>query len=54
MQPGTVLKRPIMCYIFKKQAQDINYDTERSQVDHHGDHMVTTWGPLEDIIQGMI
>ena len=36
-KPGIVLKRPIMCYIFK----DIKYDTERSQVDHMG---TTCWG----------
>ena len=33
---------------FEKQALQ-GYDTERSQVDH----LETTWGPLEEIIQGM-
>ena len=37
VQPGTVLKRPIMCCILKsRRFEDIKYDTER-------DHLGTTW-----------
>ena len=43
VKPGTVLRRPIMCYIFEKQAlEDIKYDTERY-----------VWGINWGIIWGM-